>query len=60
MKIKCPTCAKLTDYSQENPSRPFCSHRCKLIDLGAWADEKHVIAGDEIKPNHKEEDLDDS
>ncbi|HLH30050.1 MAG TPA: DNA gyrase inhibitor YacG, partial [Terriglobia bacterium] len=35
-QLKCPTCKKETEYSG-NPSRPFCSERCKLIDLGKWA-----------------------
>ncbi len=40
--MKCPICKKpvaLTD-----PYMPFCSERCKLIDLGAWASEKYVIS----------------
>jgi len=27
----------------DNPDRPFCSERCRLIDLGAWADERYVV-----------------
>lgn len=42
--VKCPTCQKKIVYSQDNPYRPFCSERCKLIDLGAWAAEEHVIS----------------
>jgi len=42
MKIKCPICKKKTDW-QDNPYRPFCSERCKLIDLGAWASEEYKI-----------------
>jgi endogenous inhibitor of DNA gyrase (YacG/DUF329 family) len=42
MKIKCPTCKKKTEW-KNNAYRPFCSERCKLIDLGAWADEKYRI-----------------
>jgi uncharacterized protein len=34
--MKCPTCKKETEYAG-NPYRPFCSERCKLIDLGKWA-----------------------
>ncbi len=44
MKIKCPTCRQKTDWLN-NPFRPFCSERCKLVDLGAWASEKFVIEG---------------
>ena len=35
---KCPTCGKPVEW-QDNPARPFCSERCKLIDFGRWADE---------------------
>lgn len=42
-KIKCPYCGKETVYSPENKSRPFCSDRCRLLDLGDWADGKYAI-----------------
>ena len=42
-KVKCPTCGKEVVWSSENRWRPFCSERCRLIDLGAWADESHRI-----------------
>jgi len=44
MKIKCPSCKKKTEW-QNNPYRPFCSERCKLIDLGAWVSEEYKIEG---------------
>ena len=44
MKVKCPTCEKETQWSENNPDRPFCSERCKLIDLGDWAEENHKIS----------------
>jgi endogenous inhibitor of DNA gyrase (YacG/DUF329 family) len=47
MKIKCPTCKKKTEW-ENNPFRPFCSERCKLIDLGAWAGEEYRIEGEEV------------
>lgn len=43
MNVNCPTCGKSIIYSTENQHRPFCSERCKLIDLGAWAEEKYSI-----------------
>jgi endogenous inhibitor of DNA gyrase (YacG/DUF329 family) len=42
-KVDCPTCGKKVIWSEENKFRPFCSERCKQIDLGAWAEEKYVI-----------------
>jgi endogenous inhibitor of DNA gyrase (YacG/DUF329 family) len=41
-------------WSESSPWRPFCSERCKLTDLGAWASEKHSIPG-EVVPDGKEE-----
>lgn len=41
-KYPCPHCNKPTQW-QNNPNKPFCSERCKLIDLGAWADEAYKI-----------------
>ena len=41
--VTCPTCKRAVEYSPDNKWRPFCSERCKLIDLGEWAAEKHVI-----------------
>lgn len=46
MKARCPTCKKSFDWNKESPWRPFCSERCRLIDLGAWLDESHRISGD--------------
>jgi uncharacterized protein len=44
-RVKCPTCQREIDWS-ESPFRPFCSERCRLIDLGAWLAEKHAIPGE--------------
>ncbi len=46
LTVACPQCQKQVEWSEKNPYRPFCSERCKLIDLGAWADESHRIAGE--------------
>ena len=43
LEIKCPRCGEPTIFSPRNAFRPFCSERCKLIDLGAWADESYKI-----------------
>jgi endogenous inhibitor of DNA gyrase (YacG/DUF329 family) len=42
-KIRCPQCGGEALWSSENPYRPFCSERCKLIDLGAWAAESYRV-----------------
>jgi endogenous inhibitor of DNA gyrase (YacG/DUF329 family) len=41
--VPCPQCGKPARYSLDNPYRPFCSERCKLIDLGHWAAEDYRI-----------------
>jgi endogenous inhibitor of DNA gyrase (YacG/DUF329 family) len=45
--IKCPVCNKKVVYSLQNPDRPFCSERCRLIDLGQWLFEDYKISGDD-------------
>ena len=47
--VLCPTCEKETLYSTDNPARPFCSDRCKLIDLGEWASGGFSVAGNELE-----------
>lgn len=41
--VKCPTCKTSVEWSKDSQYRPFCSKRCRLIDLGEWASESHVI-----------------
>lgn len=48
LMVKCPTCGKTVEYSTANEFRPFCSMRCKYLDLGAWAEEKRSIPGKQI------------
>jgi endogenous inhibitor of DNA gyrase (YacG/DUF329 family) len=48
--VKCPTCGKPVAWTESEPHRPFCSERCRLIDLGEWAAERHRIAGEEPAP----------
>lgn len=52
--VKCPTCRKETAW-EGNLFRPFCSERCKMIDLGAWANEEYRVPG-EKKPVEEEEE----
>ena len=58
--IRCPTCGKKVDYRQraQYPHFPFCSERCKLIDLGKWLDGEHRIeeALPETPPTASKED----
>jgi endogenous inhibitor of DNA gyrase (YacG/DUF329 family) len=43
MQKPCPTCGQPVEW-EDNPNRPFCSERCRLIDLGRWADEEYAVA----------------
>ncbi|MBA3563772.1 MAG: DNA gyrase inhibitor YacG [Gammaproteobacteria bacterium] len=45
--VKCPTCSRRIEWSEAFPQRPFCSERCRLIDLGAWFSEERNIPGTE-------------
>lgn len=47
--INCPRCGKPLAWDTSNRYRPFCSERCKLIDLGAWANESYRIPVTESK-----------
>ncbi len=48
--LKCPTCNKSGDWLGV-PAAPFCSKRCKLIDLGKWFSEENMIS-DPLRPEH--------
>jgi endogenous inhibitor of DNA gyrase (YacG/DUF329 family) len=41
--VSCPTCDRQVLWTQDSVWRPFCSERCKLIDLGAWATEQYRV-----------------
>lgn len=49
--ITCPNCGKKGTWNPENSYKPFCSERCKLIDLGDWAAEKHRVPGEPANPS---------
>jgi endogenous inhibitor of DNA gyrase (YacG/DUF329 family) len=59
--VKCPTCRRPVQWSTESVYRPFCSDRCRLIDLGAWFGEQHRIpdesanASEDLPPASPEE-----
>lgn len=55
IKLNCPTCKKDVLWNDKFPFRPFCSDRCRLIDLGEWASENNRIAGDNLDINSEDE-----
>ncbi len=52
-KVKCPTCRKAGDWFA-GPFGPFCSERCKLVDLGKWLKEENKIS-EPLRPDHFKE-----
>jgi len=46
-EVRCPRCGASRDWTG-NPHRPFCSLECRLIDLGAWLDERYRVPGPEL------------
>lgn len=51
MNVECPTCKKSVEWKESNSWRPFCSERCKLIDLGAWANEEYRVPAEDAFPD---------
>ena len=64
-KINCPICGNQNTWRLDNQFKPFCSDRCKLIDLGDWVSENRKIPGKSIAVdltvaiNNGSDDLDD-
>lgn len=52
--VTCPHCKKTSQWDTQNPFRPFCCERCKIIDLGKWANEEYRVA----KPFDEQDFLD--
>jgi uncharacterized protein len=51
--MKCPICHRPSTW-EDNPHRPFCSERCKLLDFGAWANEEYTVPAEEAAPSLEE------
>ncbi len=49
--VACPTCGKPVTWGPGSPERPFCSKRCRLIDLGEWLDGSRTIPGEDAERN---------
>jgi endogenous inhibitor of DNA gyrase (YacG/DUF329 family) len=52
--MTCPICKKTV--ARDNPDFPFCSERCRIIDLGNWATDQYVIPGPELPPSQEEDE----
>ncbi|HWK82259.1 MAG TPA: DNA gyrase inhibitor YacG [Caldimonas sp.] len=54
--VRCPGCGGEGVYALSNPFRPFCSERCRLADLGAWASEGYRVAAAPPVDDGKDDD----
>lgn len=52
----CPRCGEPVDWNNSPRWKPFCSERCKLIDLGAWFSEEHAIPGESLPEDSNRDD----
>ena len=55
--VKCPTCDRAVAWVASSKYRPFCSDRCRLIDLGEWAEGNRYIPSDTDHDDITETDL---
>lgn len=53
--VACPICKKKVAWIESEKFKPFCSERCKLIDLGDWATEAYKIPDKRPLDNFDEE-----
>jgi endogenous inhibitor of DNA gyrase (YacG/DUF329 family) len=49
-QVACPICAKKSEFFAD-PVGPFCSNRCKMVDLGKWLNEEYAIS-EPLRPDH--------
>jgi endogenous inhibitor of DNA gyrase (YacG/DUF329 family) len=54
--VRCPGCGGQSVYAPSNPFRPFCSERCRLADLGAWASEGYRVGAPPSTTDGHDED----
>jgi endogenous inhibitor of DNA gyrase (YacG/DUF329 family) len=55
--MRCPVCKKVVTW-EGNPNRPFCSERCRLVDLGNWAAGKYSLPAEEPETQENDEQQD--
>ena len=53
--VKCPTCKTAVIWTKDSQFRPFCSQRCRLIDLGAWGSEQYSVPVENLPDQHDTE-----
>ena len=53
-QVSCPRCGRPAVFAPENKWRPFCSERCRTIDLGNWGNERYRVPAEADKPGEEE------
>jgi endogenous inhibitor of DNA gyrase (YacG/DUF329 family) len=56
-RVNCPTCGRELKWNEQFPFRPFCSERCRMVDLGAWFAEERRLPGDTVDELQARDDL---
>jgi uncharacterized protein len=56
LTVKCPICHKMGEW-KGNPYRPFCSRRCRLVDLNGWLEERYRIPDDDVEESGQSDRL---
>ncbi|QJD29923.1 DNA gyrase inhibitor YacG [Methylococcus geothermalis] len=56
--VRCPHCGKPVPWTEAQKFKPFCSDRCRLIDLGSWANEDYAIPGESVDSRELPDDRD--
>jgi hypothetical protein len=51
--VRCPTCGASVEWTPQSKWRPFCSERCRTIDLGEWANESYRVPA--VGKDHEDE-----
>jgi len=54
--VKCPHCGTPVPWTDASAYKPFCSERCRLIDLGDWLSEKNALPADGPLPDQDPSD----
>lgn len=57
IEVSCPICARKVEWSPTQKFKPFCSERCKMIDLGDWATEAYKVPCQPVDDDAFDEDL---